>query len=109
VGIYSVTDTHVENEAWSGPSAPAHPVFSVGKGLTSHAIRTGRPVVSNDVATDPRYLTNQQDSGAELIVPVLKHGRVVGTLDVEDHRTDAFTADDVARYEQLAQTLTQLW
>ena len=109
MGIYSVVDTQVLNEAWSGPGAPAHPIFSVAEGLTSHAVRTGRPVLSNDVAADPRYLTNQDDSGSELIVPVLKRGRVVGTLDVEDERIDAFTPDDVLRYEQLAQTLGSLW
>jgi L-methionine (R)-S-oxide reductase len=109
VGIYSIVDTQVVNEAWSGPGAPAHPVFSVTEGLTSHALRTGRSVLSNDVSADPRYLTNQDDSGSELIVPVVTRGQVIGTLDVENERTGAFHDDDVPLFEQLAQALRPLW
>jgi L-methionine (R)-S-oxide reductase len=109
VGIYSVTDTQVVNEAWSGPQPPAHPVFSVTEGLTSHAVRERRAVLSNDVGADPRYLTNQDDSGSELVVPVLVRGRVIGTLDVEHGRTGAFRRGDVLLYGHLAQALTSLW
>jgi putative methionine-R-sulfoxide reductase with GAF domain len=74
VGIYTVVDNVVTNEAWSGPGAPAHPSFPVTEGLTAHAVRTGSVALSNDVARDPRYLTNQEDSGSELIVPILVDG-----------------------------------
>jgi hypothetical protein len=50
VGIYSVTGDQVLNEAWSGPSAPAHAVFASTQGLTAHAVSSSRPVLSNDVA-----------------------------------------------------------
>jgi L-methionine (R)-S-oxide reductase len=66
------------------------PSFPIGRGLTRTAIRSRETVVSNDVASDPRYLTNQDSTGSELIVPVLLAGRVVGTLDIEDARTGAF-------------------
>jgi putative methionine-R-sulfoxide reductase with GAF domain len=71
VGIYTVTGTVVACDGWSGPGAPAHPSFAVTEGLTAHAIRTGALGLSNDLSRDPRYLANQEDSGSELIVPIL--------------------------------------
>jgi GAF domain-containing protein len=108
VGVYRVRDSKVENLAWSGVGPPAHPVFDVDRGLTATAVATARTVVSNDVASDPRYLANQPTSASELIVPILSAGHVVGTLDVEDAATDAFDADDSRLFERLAGALTAL-
>lgn len=110
IGIYSVADGEVRNEAWSGPAPPAHPTFPASQGLTAHAVATGSVAVSNDVASDPRYLTNQDDSGSELIVPVVDAGgRVVGTLDVESDHVGAFGGSEVGEYERLADRLVPLW
>jgi putative methionine-R-sulfoxide reductase with GAF domain len=109
VGIYRVTTDEVENLAWSGPAAPAHPNFPIDRGLTGAAIRSRTTVLSNDVANDPRYLTNQESTGSELIVPVLRDGRVVGTLDIEDARTNAFNKNDQAFFEELATAVSDLY
>ena len=109
VGIYRVTDNEVMNLSWSGPGPPAHPSFSIERGLTGVAIRSGSTVVSNDVARDARYLRNQQSTGSELIVPVLRDGTVVGTLDIEDARRNAFDETDRALFEHLAGTLVDLY
>jgi GAF domain-containing protein len=109
VGVYRVEPEEVVNLAWSGPAAPAHPRFPRHRGLTGAAVASGRPVLSNDVAQDPRYLTALESTGSELIVPVLVDGTVVGTLDVEDERTDAFDEGDLALFERLAGALTQVY
>jgi putative methionine-R-sulfoxide reductase with GAF domain len=77
--------------------------------VTAHALRTRAVAVSNDVARDPRYLTNQDDSGSELIVPVVYGDQVVGTLDVESGGTGAFSGAAIDRYEKLAEALHALW
>jgi L-methionine (R)-S-oxide reductase len=109
VGIYEVTAADVVTVAWSGPAAPAHPRFPVGQGLTGAAIGTREPVVSNDVAQDPRYLTALDSTGSELIVPVLVDDRVVGTLDVEDERTHAFSDEDRRMFERVADAMSPLY
>ena len=109
VGIYRVTDNEVRNIAWSGPEAPAYPNLSIEQGLTGTAIRSRNTVLSNDVANDSRYLTNQQSTGSELIVPVLLGETVVGTLDIEDPATNAFDKNDQALFEDLATALTALY
>jgi GAF domain-containing protein len=109
VGIYRVAGDEVRNLAWSGPAAPAYPNFPIEQGLTGAAIRSRSSVVSNDVANDPRYLTSQQSTGSELIVPTLRDGTVVGTLDIEDPGTDAFDDEDQTLFELLAAALSDLY
>src|SRR5262249_36129200 len=69
VGIYGVSEGEVRNLGWSGPAAPAYPNFPITDGLTGTAVLACASVLSNDVANDPRYLTNQDSTGSELIVP----------------------------------------
>lgn len=104
-----MTDSSVVNEAWSGPAAPAYPIFPRERGLTAHAVRTRAPALGNDVANDPRYLANQDDSGSELILPVVHGGQVVGTLDVESDEIGAFDGPSIAELEGCARTLAALW
>lgn len=109
VGIYTVDGGVVTNEAWSGPAAPAHPTFAASEGLSAHAVASASVAVSNDVGRDPRYLSNQSDSGSELIVPVVVADRVVGTLDLERDVIGGFDVGLIALFERLAGALTPLW
>jgi L-methionine (R)-S-oxide reductase len=109
VGVYEVTATDVVNLAWSGPAPPTHPRFAVELGLTGAAISARETVVSNDVARDPRYLTALASTGSEMIVPVIVGHRVVGTLDIEDERTDAFSDEDRRLFERIAGELGALY
>jgi putative methionine-R-sulfoxide reductase with GAF domain len=109
VGIYRVRGDDVRNLGWSGPAAPAYPNFPITQGLTGAAILARASVLSNDVGNDPRYLTNQDTTGSELIVPVLDGDHVVGTLDIEDERIGAFTDEDQALFEQVAHALPELF
>jgi putative methionine-R-sulfoxide reductase with GAF domain len=92
-----------------GPGAPACPSFAVTEGLTAHVIRAGALALSNAVSRDPRYLANQEDSGSELIVPILADGRVTGTLDVESDGTGAFGGASILDCERLADAMRPLW
>jgi putative methionine-R-sulfoxide reductase with GAF domain len=109
VGIYTVTDSEVFIEAWSGPGPPAFPTLPRDRGLTAHALRTRAPALSNDVAGDPRYLTNQDDSGSELVLPIAGEGELTGTLDVESGEVGAFDGASIALLERCARALAALW
>src|ERR1700758_1207061 len=65
VGVYDVGLEEVAILSWSGPGAPAHPAFSIDRGLTASVIRGKRPVIVGDVRNDCRYLTASE-------VPFLK-------------------------------------
>src|SRR5207247_10802544 len=90
VGLYDVTPTEVVAIAWTGSEPPAHPRFPITKGLSGAAVETREPVIVQDVTIDPRYLTAFGSTGAEAIFPVAVDGRVVGTIDVESDRINAF-------------------
>jgi putative methionine-R-sulfoxide reductase with GAF domain len=111
VGIYDVGSETASLVGWSGPSAPEHPSFPVTKGLTSSAIQDKKTVVVGDVRNDPRYLTAFGSTLSEIIVPVLhpEDGRVVGTVDVESERANAFSPRDREMIEQCAQAALPLW
>ncbi len=111
VGIYDVGAESVSIIAWSGPGAPEYPTFPVSKGLTGAAIQQKKAVVVGDVRSDPRYLTAFGSTLSEIIVPVFAPGedRVIGTVDVESEKANAFSARDQQLIEQCAQAALPLW
>jgi putative methionine-R-sulfoxide reductase with GAF domain len=111
VGLYDVAGQRVVNLAWTGPAPPAHPIFPVTEGLTGTAIQTGAAVVVGDVTADERYLEALGDTQSEIIVPVCDpdFGLVLGTVDVESERREAFTATDQQALELVAAALLPLW
>ena len=111
VGIYDVGDEQISILGFTGSNPPAHERFAITEGLSGEAVRTRATVVSNDVTTDPRYLTAFDTSGSETIVPILgaESGLVIGTLDVESDRKNAFSAEDVSFLEDCAARLRPLY
>ncbi|MGH9718432.1 MAG: GAF domain-containing protein [Candidatus Acidiferrales bacterium] len=111
VGVYDVDEQGVSIIGWSGPSAPEHSTFPITDGLTGAAIREKKAVTVGDVRNDPRYVTLFGDTLSEIIVPVLAPGgsRVMGTVDVESERADAFTPADQKMIEQCAGAALPLW
>lgn len=110
VGLYDVTDTEVAAIAWTGEIAPAFPRFPRTQGLNGAAIAAGDVVISQDVTRDPRYLTAFATTGSEAIIPVVtSHGQVIGTIDVESDRLNAFSAADEMFLRDCAVALAPLW
>src|SRR5215831_8418290 len=95
VGLYDVLANEIAVIAWSGPQAPTHPRFPIAKGLNGACVASRKPVIVQDVASDSRYLTTIGGTRGEMIQPVLNQsGAVVGTIDVESDRADAFSGRD---------------
>jgi GAF domain-containing protein len=109
VGLYDVTPSEICAIAWTGMTPPAYPAFPRTQGLNGAAVAEGRPVIVNDVRKDPRYLTTFGATLAEAIVPIRAGGTIVGTVDVESDRVDAFTADDERFLKECAVALASLW
>lgn len=110
VGVYDVRAEEVSIIGWSGPGAPEYPTFPATKGLTGAAIAEKKAVVVGDVRKDPRYLTTFGNTLSEIIVPVLSpDGRVIGTVDVESEKADAFSGRNQQMIEQCAEAAKLLW
>jgi L-methionine (R)-S-oxide reductase len=113
VGIYDVNVRlgTVANIAWSGPNAPAYPIFPITKGLTSRSITSRKTVNVGDVANDSSYLTALDSTRAEIIVPILDDtgDHVIGTIDVESEHLNAFDSEAQALLEESANVLRKFW
>jgi putative methionine-R-sulfoxide reductase with GAF domain len=110
VGLYEVTETEICAIAWTGTVAPTFPRFPREKGLNGVAVSTKGAAVSQDVANDPRYLTAFATTGSEAIFPVLSDaGEVIGTIDVESDRRNAFSPEDEQFLQACAIALRRLW
>jgi GAF domain-containing protein len=109
VGLYDVTATQIRAIAWTGAITPAFPDFPRSRGLNGAAVSSGRPLIVQDVARDPRWLTTFSTSKAEAIFPVTLDGAIVGTIDVESDRVGAFTSGDADFLSGAAVVLQPLW
>jgi len=110
LGIYAVGRDEISVIGWSGPAPPAHPRFPKDRGLCGAAAASGSTVLVNDVAGDPRYLTTLGTTRSEIVVPVKRAtGEVVGLIDVESERRDAFTSRDRELLEEFAPLAAGLW
>jgi GAF domain-containing protein len=73
-------------------------------GLVVETVRTGQPVLCQDVLNDPRYspIEEMPDTRSELNVPIVVRGRVIGVLDVQGDEPFAYSQEDVALVQSLA-------
>jgi GAF domain-containing protein len=109
VGLYDVGPKEIAAIAWTGSEAPVFPRFPISKGLCGAAVASGVAVVVNDVSRDSRYLTTFSSTKSEMIVPVKSEGRVVGLIDVESEKLNAFGDADCQLLGTCAQVLVTLW
>ena len=78
------------------------PMLGQGRGIVGHVVRTGETVVCPDVRQDPRYVAGRRATLSEAAVPIVSETGVLGALDVESDRLDAFGAADLELLEFLA-------
>lgn len=73
-----------------------------GKGVCGAAALTRSTQRVEDVHAFPGHIACDSASNSELVVPLVKDGRLVGVLDLDSPRTGRFTAEDQAGIERLA-------
>lgn len=75
-----------------------------GQGLIGWVAESGQQAVVDDVATDPRYrqLEGLEKTRSEAVVPLKIEERLVGILDVQSDRPNAFGEDDLFVLRTLA-------
>jgi sigma-B regulation protein RsbU (phosphoserine phosphatase) len=71
-------------------------------GITGAAAKLKEPVLVGDVRNDPRYLNSIDAVRTELAVPMLARGKLVGVIDVQSTRLNAYTEYDRALLRLIA-------
>jgi sigma-B regulation protein RsbU (phosphoserine phosphatase) len=79
-----------------------HLVIPLGEGITGLAAASRQPVMVGDVQNDARYLPNLDAVRSELAVPMVVRGRLVGVIDLQATRLDAYREQDRSLLQLIA-------
>jgi L-methionine (R)-S-oxide reductase len=71
-----------------------HTRIPLHQGICGAAASTGKTVVVDDVAKDPRYLACSLETKSEIVAPVFRRDKVAGELDIDSHFPAAFSPED---------------
>jgi L-methionine (R)-S-oxide reductase len=102
-GFYFVAG---EDELHVGPyQGPLACQVLKGRGVCLQAVRTGAAVAVPDIASFPGHVACDTRSRSEIVVPLVKDGRVVAVLDVDSNELAQFSAADIAPLERIVALL----
>ncbi|MGA2414719.1 MAG: GAF domain-containing protein [Candidatus Sulfotelmatobacter sp.] len=79
--------------AFVGAMTP-HTRIPLHQGICGAAASSGKTIVVDDVAKDPRYLACSLETKSEIVVPIFVNGQVAGELDIDSHFAAAFGLGD---------------
>ncbi len=95
---------NVADELVLGPfvGKPACIRIPLGRGVCGTAAASGETQVVPDVHAFPGHIACDADSRSELVVPVLRDGKVLAVIDLDSPVANRFDAEDAAGIEDLA-------
>lgn len=104
-GVYRL----VGDELVLGPfqGKPACVRIRLGKGVCGTAAATRRTVLVPDVREFPGHIACDAASRSEIVVPLVKDGRLLGVLDLDSPKLNRFDAADQTGLERLAGVLVE--
>ena len=82
---------------------PACVSIEIGKGVCGTAASSGQSLRVADVNMFDGHIACDADARAELVVPLLKRGELLGVLDVDSTYPDRFSKQDEVGLKALAQ------
>ena len=109
VGIYIVQGDDLVLDPWRGKQPTEHTRIPLGTGICGAAAATGNVELVNNVQEDARYLACFITTKSELVLPIKKEGKVVGEIDIDSNKPQAFTSQDVALVQRLAVLLSDVF
>ena len=107
VGIYTVKRDNLILGPWKGPKATEHTRIPIGKGICGAAAETGKTEIIKDVKEDNRYLSCFLSTKSEIVVPIRKNGIIIGEIDIDSDKKDAFTNQDKIFLEKIVDMLSE--
>jgi phosphoserine phosphatase RsbU/P len=102
----------IVHQAGSGKRSKKMEGFTISlddaQGIMPWVARNGLTVLANNVSKDERYVPSPLPPGntkSELCVPLIFNDDVVGLLDIQSDKLNAFTEDDRVMFEAVADTM----
>ncbi|MBI1870978.1 MAG: GAF domain-containing protein [Chlamydiae bacterium] len=82
--------------------------LKVGEGVTGWVAKIGRPLLVSDVKREPKYVQVDKKIRSELAVPLVLKAKVIGVINVNSTRQNAFTRMDLELLSNLAAHSAQM-
>lgn len=79
--------------------------WDISRGVMGRVARTGRAAFVLDVQNDPDFVVGYEDVVSEICAPILRDGRVLGIVNVEESRIGALKEDDLTLLSVLSEQL----
>jgi sigma-B regulation protein RsbU (phosphoserine phosphatase) len=77
------------------PEMEARLELKFGEGIVGWVAKNVEPVIVGDVGRDERYKNARHETRSEIVVPLTVGDKIVGVLNLESDRLDAFTEEDL--------------
>ena len=103
VGFYQYQDARLVLGPFQGK--PACVEIPMGKGVCGTAAATGKIQLVEDVHAFPGHIACDSASNSEIVVPMMKDGKLLGVLDIDSPVMERFDAEDAAGLQLLVDTL----
>jgi L-methionine (R)-S-oxide reductase len=99
IGFYLVKEDWLVLGPFQGPVACTR--FRKGKGVCGTSWQKAQTIIVPDVEKFPGHIACSSLSKSEIVVPVIRDGKVMGVLDVDSDELDAFDTIDQQYLEQI--------
>ena len=106
VGVYLVKGNELVLGPWRGEQATEHVKIPIGKGICGSAAMSGKTEIIPDVNADKRYLSCFVSTKSEIVVPIKKGKKVLGEIDIDSDKKNAFSKNDKVFLEKVAVVLS---
>jgi GAF domain-containing protein len=98
-GFYRVVEGELVLGPFQGKAACIRIPF--GRGVCGAAAQTGETQLVEDVHAFPGHIACDANSASELVVPVMRDGRVIAVVDLDSPSRGRFDDDDVLGIQSL--------
>ena len=107
VGFYLVDGDELVLGPFQGPLACTRISFHAG--VCGKAWREQKTQLINNVHEFSEHIACSTKTNSELVVPIIKNDKVVGVLDLDSEKLNAFTLDNQACFEEISQFVATLF
>jgi len=76
--------------------------LKVGRGLIGVVAKSGRGLIINNVLKEKRYIIARKETRSELIAPLYWRRKIIGVVNIESDKENAFVESDLSLLEALA-------
>lgn len=104
VGFYLVKQDELVLGPFQGPIACTR--IRYGKGVCGSSWEQGKTLIVPDVEKFPGHIACSSLSRSEIVVPVIREGRVVAVLDVDSSALNEFDTTDQRYLESIVEELS---